>query len=72
MSRIEAQCYKNGEDCPNRKVGCRKDCEAWQQYEEAVEKDRTIRIKRFNESNDVKDYLVQKAIKRNKSWGRCR
>ena len=72
MSRIEAPCYTNGVDCPNRKVGCRKDCEAWKEYEDAVAKDRAIRVKRYNESNDVTDYMVQLAIKQKKRRGRWR
>ena len=67
----KAPCY-NGTDCPKRKLGCRKTCEAWHEYEDAVEQDRALKIKRYNESNDVKDYLVQQAIKRNKRKGRCR
>ena len=71
MSRIEAPCF-NGTDCPNRKVGCRKTCEALHEYEDAVAKDRSIRIKRYNESNDVTDYMVQRAHKQKKRRGRCR
>lgn len=29
-SKIKAPC----QNCPNRKVGCRADCEAWKAYEE--------------------------------------
>ena len=60
MSRIEAPCYKNGVDCPKRKIGCRSQCEAWHEYEDAVEQDRALKIKRYNESNDVKTILCNK------------
>ena len=33
MGKLKAPCFKNGKDCTKRKVGCRKDCEEWQQYE---------------------------------------
>ncbi len=29
-SKIKAPC----QNCPNRKVGCRETCEAWQKYQE--------------------------------------
>ena len=71
MSRIEAPCF-NGRDCPNRKVGCRKNCEAWQEYEDAVAKDRALRIKSYNERNDFNVYMLQRAHKQKKRRGRCR
>lgn len=33
MRRLKAPCFKDGKDCTKRKLGCRKDCEEWQQYE---------------------------------------
>lgn len=25
-------CYNDGKDCPNRHVGCREKCDAWQEW----------------------------------------
>ena len=68
MSRIEAPCF-SGTDCPKRKVGCRKTCEAWKEYEDAVAKDRALKIQQYNERNDVNAYMVQRAHKQKKRRG---
>ena len=37
MKKPIAPCYNGGKDCSKRKVGCRKDCAGWQEYEKAME-----------------------------------
>jgi hypothetical protein len=67
--KIKSPCY-NGRDCPKRKVGCRKTCPEWAEYEEAVEQDRERRHKHFFANNDVQDYMMKESIKRHKRSGK--
>jgi hypothetical protein len=36
VNRPKAPCFKYGNDCTKRKVGCRVDCEEWQLYEKRM------------------------------------
>ena len=33
MAKLKVPCWNDGKDCDKREVGCRKNCEAWQEYE---------------------------------------
>lgn len=34
---VKPPCKKDGADCPKRKVGCRKDCTDWDEYQIALQ-----------------------------------
>lgn len=51
-------CYRDGADCPQRRVGCREQCEAWQTWV-AVHASETDCIRRQKEKDSmVKGFLM--------------
>lgn len=70
---IHSPCYdtKTETTCPNRQVGCRADCKAWQEYEALKKKEYTRRDKERQLKNDLCGYVNTryKRVRRRKHIG---
>lgn len=50
-------------DCPKRRVGCRKDCTEWKEYEEEQRKRYSDKLKTVQKSAITNDYYFDKTKK---------
>lgn len=50
-------------DCPKRRVGCRKDCAEWKEYEEEQRKRYSDKLKTVKKSAITNDYYFDKTKK---------
>jgi hypothetical protein len=68
--RLKAPCfdYETHTDCPNRAVGCRSTCEAWQVFEVAKKKQYAEDMVRHERLSD--EILYQVALKKRLRAGR--
>lgn len=71
MPRIKMPCYdkEKHKGCPNRKVGCRSSCPAWQRYEEEYHKLLAKRLYCRVEEGTTVDYEVRNDVKLMKRRG---
>ena len=54
-------CYRAGEDCPQRAVGCHGKCAAWAEYRRAHEAEQAARSREREEKAVVADYMRRAA-----------
>ena len=52
----KSPCFKNGKDCEDRCVGCRKTCEEWQEFEKAKEVDYKKRYNALLQNRAIIEY----------------
>lgn len=51
-------CYRDGQDCPKRYVGCRAWCDPWQEYLAAHEKEMEEKRKAIAHRDDVNAFMA--------------
>lgn len=60
-------CWRNGKDCPDRKLGCRSGCRDWQDYEAAKAEQYDARKLQCQGAKNFQDYA---RLKRRAQWQR--
>ena len=65
MGRARPPCGGPGVACEKRRVGCRRECEAWKKYEAVHAEERETARRKRDAERDVEDFMV-------KSWDRAR
>lgn len=56
-------CWNDGEDCPKRHVGCRAECDAWQEYSEIHEKESEEIRKRKSAGSNADAFFVEASMR---------
>ena len=51
-------CKSSGTDCPERRIGCRADCQRWQEWVAVHEREMTARREEYVRDRDVDTFLV--------------
>lgn len=64
MKRPDSPCKINGVDCAKRKLGCRTDCEDWQEYEADMAEYRAYLGEILKQKQVIGDYRLAGMTKR--------
>lgn len=59
MGMTKSPCYKDGNDCPDRHVGCRDNCEAWREWQNVHEAELKAIRKKKQGDELVTGFLVE-------------
>mgnify|MGYP007072985820 CR=1 FL=1 len=65
LTNIESPCYnrETHTDCPNRYVGCRQSCQAWEIYQAQKDALADKKIKEHNKETDIVLYDILSKLK---------
>lgn len=66
--RTQNPCYKDGVDCPMRRVGCKAGCEQWKEWLAIHDAEKEQEFKAKGKTIDTDTFLAEQGKRKRRAW----